>query len=645
MRVGLIAAAASVVAATPLQSQQPPRASRDTVAADSSKISSNTAHALGAMVVTASRRMQRVSDAPVTTEVISRADIDRSGAQDLHALLTQFTGVQPEAAVAGSGGVRIEGLSSQHVLLLIDGQPMVGRIDGELDISRVPAWMIDHVEVIKGPLSTLYGSSAMGGVINVITRDIDLARPAVNASATGGSQGRVDANAAIRGGVGDTRALIGFGRRQDNIQPGRADQSGARADRWDGNGRLRWSPAGSLFSVDASLFGVREDQRWQSGQLYFFSNNDQRDARITLDAPLDEAHTRRFGATAYYSRFSHLSRQATLPEPVSDSGDASTESLARLEATYSGQTVAGQVLDVGIDVDRAALSATRIVDGHRTSTSAEPFAQYTVDVGRLSLVPGARLSYSDQWGTHFTPKIAALYRAGGGLSLRASAGAGYRSPDFKELYITFLNANAGYVVHGNPDLRPETSVNETIGLQWEGSNAYVRVQGYTNRFSQFIESVQLGDSSNVQQFSYANVADGITRGIDLDAGWAAGPLSLDGSFGFLDTYDRGTHRQLLGTTPRTARLTADVQLPARVRSSVTTLYWSASPASRATSGTSTLTSYRGAFTRVDGRLTRPLMSGVDAQAGVTNLFGARPPAWPGTTARRWYLGVSIDRRL
>jgi outer membrane receptor for ferrienterochelin and colicins len=503
--------------------------------------------------------------------------------------------------------------------------------------------MIDHVEVIKGPLSTLYGSAAMGGVINVITRDIFLARPAVSASAMGGSQGRVDANAAIRGGIGDARALIGLGRRQDDIQPGREDQGGAQANRWDGNGRLRWSPTGSLLSLDASVLGVREDQRWQSGQLYFFSDNDQRDARVTLDAPLDESRTRKFGGTAYYSRFNHLSRSSTLPRPATDSGDASTESLARLEATYSGETVPGQLLDLGIDLDRARLSATRITGGHRTTTTAEPFAQYTVDAGRLSLVPGARVSYSDQWGIHFTPKIAALYRLGGAFSLRASAAAGYRAPDFKELYITFLNSNVGYVVHGNPGLRPETSINETVGLQWERQTAYVRVQGYTNRFSQFIQSVQLEDSSNVQQFSYSNVADGITRGVDLDVGWASKRVSLDGSFGYLDAFDRATRLRLLGTTPRTARLTADVQLPARVRSSITGLYWSVAPISRGMDGVGPFTENRDSFTRVDGRLARTFMRGVDGQVGVTNLFGATPRGWPGTTARRWYVGASIDQ--
>lgn len=632
-------AAVVFLAAATVRAQQPASPARDTAHADSTR-----ARALSAMVVTASRRLQRVSDETVTTEVISRADIDRSGAQDLNALLTQYVGVQPEAGVAGSGGVRIEGMSSQHVLLLVDGQPMVGRIDGDLDISRVPAWMIDHVEIIKGPLSTLYGSAAMGGVINVITRDVYVRRPAVNASAMGGSQGRVDASAAVRGGTGDVRALVGVGRRQDNVQPGRADQSSARANRWDGNGRLRWSPPNALYSLDASVLGVRENQRWKAGQFYAFSDNEQADARITVEAALDASRARRVGATAYYSRFTHLSRQSVFPEPATDSGDRSREALARFEATYSGQTAAGQTIDLGIDLDRGSLAASRIVGGQRSSSSVEPFAQYTITAGRVSLVPGARVSYSDHWGTHFTPKIAAMYRIGGGFTARASAGAGYRAPDFKELYITFLNGNAGYVVHGNPGLAPETSVNETVGLQWEGGRAYVRVQGYTNRFSHFIESIALQDSGGVQQFSYGNIADGTTRGVDLDGGWAYKRLTLDASLGYIDAYDAGTRLPLLGTTPRSARLTADVRLPATVHASLTGLYWSSTPSSYLSNAAGTIIGRRGQLTRVDGRVARTF-AGIEWQAGVTNVFNAKPRQWPGTTDRRWYVGASIDQQL
>jgi outer membrane receptor protein involved in Fe transport len=75
------------------------------------------------------------------------------------------------------------------------------------------------------------------------------------------------------------------------------------------------------------------------------------------------------------------------------------------------------------------------------------------------------------------------------------------------------------------------------------------------------------------------------------------------------------------------------------------LYWSKAPSSQTGDGSAATTLYRGAFTRVDARLSRTFLRGVDGQIGVTNLFDAAPVAWPGTTDRRWYVGLTIDQRL
>ena len=637
-----------VLGASPARTQpaRPPRtgARTDTTRTDTTPVdSTRRPRVLEPVVVTASRRAQRTSDAPVTTEVISRAEVARSGAQDLHALVTQYVGVQPEPSVAGSGGVQIEGLSSARVLVLIDGQPLAGRVDGELDLSRVPAWLIDRVEIVKGPLATLYGSAAMGGVINVITRRADTARPAVTLAALGGTQGRLDASGTVRGGVGALRGWIGGGRREDEVQPGRPDQSGARANRWDATGKLHWAPASARVSADASVLGVREDQRWRSGQLFYFADNTQTDARLGVSMAPAPGRDDRLGATLTLSRFAHLSRQATLPEPVSAAGDRSVESLLRAELTYSAPVRGGQVLDAGVALNRAALTSGRITTGRRRSTSVEPYAQYALQLGRLAVVPGARVSVSDEWGTHLTPKVATLLRLAGGLAVRASAAAGYRAPDFKERYLTFLNSAVGYVVHGNPNLAPETSANVTAGLEWTGRRAYARVQGYSNRLTGFIESVALPDSGAVQQFTYANVARGSTRGVDADAGLRVGAWSFDGSVAYLHSADRATGLPLLGTTPHSARLTASGVLPGALRPTLTLLAWGRAPAAEVTAGGATTVRYRGAFTRVDARLARSLAPGVDAQLGATNLFGATPTAWPGTTARRVYAGASLER--
>ena len=130
------------------------------------------------------------------------------------------------------------------------------------------------------------------------------------------------------------------------------------------------------------------------------------------------------------------------------------------------------------------------------------------------------------WGTHVTPRVALLYRPGRleSLALRVSAGEGFRAPDFKELYIEFLNTGAGtgYVVRGNPELEPELSRNVSGSVEWNGPLVYARVQGFETRFERFIETVAMPDSAGLLVFSYGNVDDGFTRGLEVETGMNRG---------------------------------------------------------------------------------------------------------------------------
>ena len=119
-------------------------------------------------VVTASRTAQRQSEAATPIDVITRVDIERSGARDLAEVLALHPAVQLERSFAGAG-VYVQGLEPQHVLILIDGQRMIGRTNGVIDLSRIPVERIEQVEVSRGASSVLYGSDALGGVINIIS--------------------------------------------------------------------------------------------------------------------------------------------------------------------------------------------------------------------------------------------------------------------------------------------------------------------------------------------------------------------------------------------------------------------------------------------------------------------------------------------
>ncbi len=125
------------------------------------------------ITVTGTRRKGLLKDSTITTEVITRKDIDAMGARDLSNTLGNVPGIEVRPAQAGERGatVRLQGLSGQNVLILVDGQRTTGRFSGSIDLTRFKAEDIERIEIVKGASSALYGSDAIAGVINIITRE------------------------------------------------------------------------------------------------------------------------------------------------------------------------------------------------------------------------------------------------------------------------------------------------------------------------------------------------------------------------------------------------------------------------------------------------------------------------------------------
>src|SRR5687768_6571013 len=250
MMIFRLAFIASVVVTPALLSGQAP--------ADSA-VRDTAAQRLERVVVTGSRRPQRLKDSPVTVEVISREEIRRSGASDLASLLTERSGIDLQGGHPAGEGAMLQGIGSERVLILVDGQPLAGRISGLTDISRIPTSVIETIEVVKGPQSTLYGSEAMGGVINVITRAPIPGFASSSAAITGGSDGRLDANVGASHTVGKLSLGADFGHRTLDRAPGRGVTTGSLAERFDYAGKAAWR-ASENWTADVSLFALSERQ-------------------------------------------------------------------------------------------------------------------------------------------------------------------------------------------------------------------------------------------------------------------------------------------------------------------------------------------------------------------------------------------------
>jgi outer membrane receptor for ferrienterochelin and colicins len=254
------------------------------------------------------------------------------------------------------------------------------------------------------------------------------------------------------------------------------------------------------------------------------------------------------------------------------------------------------------------------------------------------VVPGARLTWNEQWGSQLTPRLALRWRATDAMTVRASAGQGFRAPDFKELYLQFTNDGAGYAVYGNADLRPEHSDNFTAGVEWSGGRTYARGQLFWNRLRDFIETRPLPSTGSLVLYEYGNVDEGLTQGADVEAGVVLGALRLEGGYGFLSAEDRRTGQALLGRPEHSGRATATYALPFGLRGSLAGVYTGETPMQRAEDGV--ITSTRDAFLRLDVRLAQRLPQGLEVVVGADNLFDRVPAQWAGAVGRQIYTGVS-----
>ena len=138
------------------------------------------------LVVTATRSRRFRNEAPIATEVISRTDIENSGSRNVAELLSQRAGVSLQTSVAGGSILNVLGMDSRYILILVDGQPVTGKFNNRVSLDQILTDQLSRVEIVKGPSSSLYGSEAMGGVINIIT-DKNKKSPEINVSSRYGN--------------------------------------------------------------------------------------------------------------------------------------------------------------------------------------------------------------------------------------------------------------------------------------------------------------------------------------------------------------------------------------------------------------------------------------------------------------------------
>ena len=595
---------------------------------------------LESVLVTAAGRAQRRSEISVPIAQISTEEIRAQSPPSVASLLAEMPGLQSQSSPPTGSNIMIRGIGESRVLVLIDGQPASGALLENRDLSRMSLAAVERVEVVKGPLSSLYGSDALGGVINIVTTDPQ-AGFAADARALSGGGGRYEADVTLSGG-GDFRyRATGSWRQQDQV-PGLDDASGAFSRVWDARSTMRYEGFERV-AIRGDVSFVRERQKWPVGGG-FSGFNDNRGVTAWTQATFMQG-SGEWTARVFGQDYEHLYRSARGDAPIAGADEnLQTERYWKATVAY-GASLGAHRLDVGVDGSHRVIeSPDKILEDRAADDQLEFFAQDAWTVGIATLSGGARATLNDRWGNTVSPTVGVTALPSSSLRLRAVVGRGFRAPSFKELAWDFANLGAGYTVQGNPDLQPETSWNFTAGADWAPSAAVsLGLEGYTNRIDNLIESAFIGNNpSGLLVYSPRNFSRARTRGFEASASGRTGPWELRSEYVFLDARSLDDDLPLDRRAKHSGRVRAGRSLPVLDGLLVNASLHATGEAPIVgpdASGAMGVIGSQERFVSLDVQATLQLPNSLRVVFGVDNLLDARPDGWQAIVERRFRIGL------
>jgi outer membrane receptor for ferrienterochelin and colicins len=517
------------------------------------------------IVVTGTRSETPRDASPITTEVIDRQRLVESGAQTAADALSLRPGLWIERGVAGTNGLTMQGLGPQYSLILVDGARQIGRTDGVLDLDRFAVEDLEQIEIVRGPSSVLYGSDALGGVVNLVTRT---PRDGLAIDALARVDGRLgyEARGRIAGGRrGFTGALVGTYRDAPAITLDNDDDSPAttfdayedahvtgrgvhrRDDVWRFDAvadYLRRDLRGIAASATGAVFDRRNVVETAATQIGARWTGERTAVRLEADA------------SVYRDQFLSDQRMSGALDQYQLTDESLLEARAQVAQRFGQHSVlaGGELLREALDSDRLAEPGERL--------RAALFVQDEWRLGqsdRAIIAPAVRLDVDSQFGTHATPRLAGRWQATETAVVRGSVGMGYRAPSFKEMLLRFQNPGAGYIVEGNPDLGPETSISVQAGGEWQATSwLWLAGDAYANRLRDMIFVVALpDDGSGTLRFGYDNIGRARTLGTEAYAIAARGRGAIELGYALTHTRDITAGRALEGVPAQ--RVTATLR--------------------------------------------------------------------------------------
>ena len=474
---------------------------------------------VGEVVVTATRRERNLKNVPITVQVITAEEIQKSQAPDFQSFLeNEFSGIN-FTNEGGMPNINMMGFGGKYVLFLMDGERMAGETFDNIDYDRIDLENIERIEVIKGASSSLYGSNALGGVINIITKD---AQKPLELSANYLYNTQEDHKTNLSVGTkkrwGSVRVPVFYNFRQPYIivdkEPLKTYKNGvphysqmgelnvAGFTNYGASPKLTFdlSPKWNLSLAPSYYFSERNAGTQSSKKLrdryYNYSGALKSDYKIT--------NSKTLSLSAAYDRYDKYKYYVLLNEKEK----SYENSILRVGGQYNQNIKEKHSLVAGAEVNSDELLSFRFTSsGEEAKKNAQNYALFTQQEWVLSedftLVTGARMDYHSLFQQYLTYRLSGMFKIDA-FTLRGGYASGFRSPTLKELYTNWFHPwGGGFQIMGNKKLTPETSHNATFSVDFNAKKWNITA---ITQFSKVKDKIALYWSRSKDTIRYVNHA-------------------------------------------------------------------------------------------------------------------------------------------
>lgn len=499
------------------------------------------------LVVTATRTERVLSSLPLPISIITSDAIAKSGVTRLNEILNEQTGIILIPDESGFEGIQMQGLDAAYTMILIDGVPLVGRSSGVLDLSRISVGNIDRIEIVKGASSALYGSEAMGGVINVITKKPKKDVFSGSFSYRYATFDTKDANANLLWKKNKFSATL-FANYYSS-------------DGYDLDVKTIQKNIEKFYNttIQPKLFYDFSEKLKLTASNRFYYQNQHNYAFIDTKNYQGDATEKEWNSQIKLEQKSFNSKVYSEYElyvtNYKNGAFLNNENNQLYENSYYNQwlfrpeirttlSIKDHKLTGGIGLNYETLDRTYF-DSTVKFNSQYVFMQYDYNpTQKWNILAGFRYDNHSAYASQFSPKLALIYKFTPVFSLKSSVGYGYKAPDFRQLYFDFTNPSVGYTVLGynvaenqlkelenqgqiltripgisfDKPLKAERAANFNFGIYYKRDRFKLDVNTFYNSITNLIDTQVVASKKSGQNvFSYANFNETFTYGLEYNS--------------------------------------------------------------------------------------------------------------------------------